>query len=145
MKRALAAALLLFACRGQEPPPPPAPAPPANVAERSSLADLTRGAVVVWRSGETLLENSALAAIDGEQGSDWENIPDDYPQSLIVALGAPARIERVGIRTHATAFFVPKEIAFETSMDGAAFQPLATLHANATADPQWLDVRPAEA
>ncbi len=146
MKRALAAALLLvFACRGQEPPSPPPDQPSSDAAERSGLADLTRGAVVVWRSGEALLENSALAAIDGERSSYWASMPNDYPQSLVVALGAPARVERIGIRALNTAFFVPKEIAFETSMDGAAFQPLATLHVNVTLDPQWIVVRPTDA
>ncbi|HEY6139795.1 MAG TPA: discoidin domain-containing protein [Thermoanaerobaculia bacterium] len=146
MKRALAAAVLvLFACRGQEPPPPPPVAPPSDAAERSGLADLTRGAVVVWRSGEALLENSAIAAIDGERSSYWGNMPNDYPQALVVALGAPARIERVGIRSLSTAYFVPKAIAFETSMDGAAFQPLAMLHPQVTLEAQWIDVRPANA
>ncbi|HKS25394.1 MAG TPA: discoidin domain-containing protein [Thermoanaerobaculia bacterium] len=148
MKRALAAAvLLLFACRGREsaPPPPPPAALPSDAAERSSLTDLTRGAVVVWRSGEALLENSAIAAIDGELGSYWANMPNDYPQSLVVALGAPARIERVGIRSFGKPFFVPKETTFESSKDGVAFQPLATLHPTPSPDPQWVDVRPTDA
>jgi hypothetical protein len=145
MKRALAAAaLLLFACRGQEPPPAP-PAPPSDAVERTSLTDITRGAVVVWRSGEALLENSAIAAIDGERGSFWASVPNDYPQSLVVALAAPARIERVGIRSLDRAQYIPKEARFETSMDGVAFRPLATLHANVTPEPQWVDVRPADA
>jgi F5/8 type C domain len=142
--RLAAAALILFACRGKAPAPPPAP-PPSNDAERSSLADLTRGAAIVWRSGEALLENSAIAAIDGERASYWASLPNDFPQSLIVALGAPARIERVGVRAPGNDYFVPKEIVFETSMDGAAFRPLATLRTKVTLEPQWIDVRPADA
>jgi len=145
MKRALAAAVLvLFACRGKEPPPQP-PAPPSDAVERSSLTDLTRGAVIVSRTGEVLLESSALAAIDGDRNSFWGSMPDDYPQSFVLALGAPARIERVGIRTIDNIFFVPKETVFETSSDGVAFQPLATLHGKVIADPQWVDVRPTDA
>ena len=77
MKRALAAALLLlFACGGDEPPKPPGIpkksviiAPPNDDAERASLANFGRGSTIVARTGEAILESSALAAIDGEPAS----------------------------------------------------------------------------
>jgi hypothetical protein len=153
MKRALAAALLLlFACGGDEPPKPPGIPkksviipPPNDDAERSSLLNLGRGSTVVSRTGEAFLESSALAAIDGEPASAWVNMPKDFPQSLVVALAAPARIEAIGFRTPAKAVYIPKEIVVERSMDGRTFQPLATFHAKPTEAPQWLGVQPVDA
>jgi len=153
MKRALAAALLLlFACGGDEPPKPPGIPkksviipPPNDDAERASLLNFGRGSTVIARTGEAILESSALAAIDGEPASAWVNMPKDFPQSLVVALAAPARIEAIGIRTPAKSAYVPKEIVVETSMDGRTFQPLATFHAKPIGAPQWLDVKPVDA
>ena len=154
MKFALAAALLvLFAC-GPEPPPPKPPGtpkkpffvpPPNDDAERSSLLSLGRGSTVVSRTGEAILESSALAATDGDPTSSWMNMPKDFPQSLVAALAAPARIEAIGIRTPDKAAHIPKRIVVETSMDGRTFQPLATFQPKPTDTPQWLDVPPADA
>ena len=151
MKRVLAAAvLLLIACgRPEAPPGPPKERfilpPRPDDAERSSLVNIARGATVVWRSSEALLESSAIAATDGERATTWTTLPNDAPQSLVVALGAPARIDKLGIRTPEGAFFVPRDVVVEASMDGRAFQPLGTLHGKTTEEPQWLDVKPADA
>lgn len=146
-RRALAAALLLlFACRGREPAPKQSLAPPPQTdeAERSSLVNLARGAAVVSRTSEALLDSSAIAAIDGDRVTSWLTMPGDFPQSLVVALAAPARIDRVGVRTTSQVFFRPKEVVFEASMDGRAFRPLATIQCKID-EPQWLDVPPADA
>ncbi|HEV2722690.1 MAG TPA: discoidin domain-containing protein [Thermoanaerobaculia bacterium] len=154
MKRAIAAAvlLLLFGCDVEQPPKPPGPPkkpfvlPPASDdAERSSLVNLGHGSVVVHRSGEVVLEMSAMAAADGDPATFWGNLPKDYPQSLDIALAAPARIDKVGVRTPAKPYLVAKEIVFETSMDGRTFQPLATMRPKAQDEPQWMDVKPADA
>src|SRR5256885_381888 len=153
MKLAIAASLvLLFACGPEPPPKPPgmpkAPffvAPPNDDAERSSLVNLGRGSTVASRPGEAVLESSALAAIDGDPASSWINMPKDFPQSLVVALAAPARIEAIGLRTLAKAAYIPKKIVVETSMDGRTFQPRATFQPKPSDAPQWLDVQPVDA
>jgi len=145
MKRALAAALfLLLACRGEQPASPKqdaAAAPPSDEAERSSLTNLAYGATIASRTGEAVLETSAIAAIDGDPVTYWLNPPNDFPQSITIELAAPSRIDKVGVRPHEKAAYGAKELVFETSMDGRAFQPLATVPGNKL----WTDVRPADA
>ena len=145
MKRALAAALfLLLACRGEQPAsqkPDEVPGPPSDEAERASLTNLAYGATIASRTGEAVLETSAIAAIDGDPVTYWLNPPNDFPQSITIELAAPSRIDKVGIRAHEKAAFGAKELVFETSMDGRTFQPLATV----TGNKLWTDVRPAEA
>jgi hypothetical protein len=156
MTRALVAAalvlLLAASCGPEEPPKPPGVpktsviAKPANdAAERASIANFGHGATVVWRSGEALLETSALATIDGDPTSYWTNLPNDFPQALTIALAAPARIEQVGVRAFDKAVNDPKETVFEVSTDGRTFRPLATLRVKPAGDPQWLDVQPTDA
>ena len=150
MKRALAAAVLLLLCGCDiEPPGPPKKPfilPPApDDAERSSLVNLAHGATVVSRTGEALLEMSAIAAIDGDGATYWATLPKDFPQSLVIALAAPSRIDKVGARTPEKPYLIAKEIVFETSMDGRVFQPLATLRVKPASAPQWMDVRPTDA
>jgi hypothetical protein len=154
MKRAVAAAfLLLLACGGVESPPPPPGLPkktviippPSDEAERSSIVNIAYGSVVVSRTGEALLETSAMAAIDGDPATAWQNAAGDFPESLVVALAARTRIEKVGMRTPSKISFLPKDVVFETSIDGRTFQPLATLAAKKVSEAQWLDVRPTDA
>lgn len=148
MKRliALAAALLLVQCAK------PRPAVPAeqkklvdDAQERMSLLDLTRGTAVVTRSGEALLEVSALRAIDGDPGSFWMTPPHELPQSMVVALPARSRIEQVGIRTVAGGGFTAKHVLFESSTEGRQFTPLTTITSADSNDAQWFSVTPSEA
>ncbi len=114
-------------------------------AERASLLDLAHGATVTDRTGEAMLEVSALRAIDGDPASFWMTPPHDLPQSMIIALPARSRIDKVGIRTIAKGGFTANHVAFECSLDGRAFTPLATIKSADTSDPQLFDVKPAEA
>ena len=165
MTRAAAAAiLLLFACRGEQPAPPSKPVnaaavPRPDVPESGSLTNFAYGATIASRTGEAMLERSAIAVIDGDPSTHWLAPGSDFPQSITIELAAPSRIERVGIRGPEKAPLAGKEIIFETSMDGRAFRPLGTLPVKTSApreqkladtapapEPQWLGaLQPVEA
>ncbi|MEA2239029.1 MAG: type domain [Thermoanaerobaculia bacterium] len=112
--------------------------------EQSSLLDISRGATIVSRTGEFMLPASAMNTIDGEIATFWSSPPRDFPQSIVIALGARSRIDRIGIRSLAGGFEV-KSAAFETSLDGTAWQPLATITSKHADVALWQDVSPAEA
>lgn len=155
MRRAAAFALVAvaaFACsREPQSPPPPKPAaglqrldekPPDDSADRASIVSLARGSVITSRTGEALLELSALRAIDGDTVSAWMSPPQDLPQSMTIALAARTRVERVGFRNNPQ---IPvKTVAVEGSTDGTTFRPLTSLVSSETRDAQWSDVTPVE-
>lgn len=116
---------------------------PEDDVERTSILSLARGATVTFRTGEILLDNSALRAIDGDPMSFWIGPPNDLPQSMIIALPARTRIERVAIRTDEAA--PANHILLERSLDGSTFEPLVTVTPKANLDAQWFEVTPAEA
>ncbi len=135
MKRALFLAFaLLAACRRETPRPPAAPKIPVvnESDERGSVTNIVRGTTIVSRTGEALFETSAADVIDGDPGSYWLNPPRDLPQSIVIALPARARIDRVGLRTaaHGT---TANRVKFESSRDGAAWQTLTDVTAAETA------------
>jgi hypothetical protein len=147
---ALLALLLIASCAA-----PPAPErasvqgsdkPPSDIInEQSSLLDITRGATIVSRTGEAMLITSAINTIDGEIGSFWAPPPRDYPQSIVIALGARSRIDRIGFRTLVEGAYQANHLTFERSLDGTAWQPLGTMTARQVSEAQWLDVTPSEA
>ena len=151
MRRALAFLLVAFACAKQ----PAAPAkqnpnirnlivpPPTDKAERTSIASVANGAVVIARTGELFLDNSALRLVDGDPLSAWMPPPHDLPQTITIQLAARTRIEKIGIRTDEE--LPAKTVVVETSTDGAAFKPLLTMTANKSIDEKWFDVTPTEA
>ena len=149
MRRALflLALLAVAACR-REAPRPAAPPPNAELlddsAERASLTNIVRGATIISRTGESFLGVAADAAIDGNPSTYWANPANDFPQSMVIGLPARARIERVGLRTPKRDF-TANHVRFEGSLDGAAWQPIATVTAAEKATPQWFNVPPAEA
>jgi F5/8 type C domain len=152
--RALLALLLILSCAQPAPkraiarrPQKPGPyvLPTDTVNERTSLLDITRGATIVSRTGEAMLVTSAISIIDGQIGTFWTPPPRDYPQSIVVALGARSRIDRVGFRTLTEGGYEANHLTFERSLDGAAWQPLATMTARQIDQAQWLDVAPSEA
>jgi F5/8 type C domain-containing protein len=144
------AAVVLFAIACAKPEGPKPPAPPveetvADTAERMSICDVARGGTIVSRTGEAVLDISAMQTIDGDPGSFWMTPLHDLPQSITIALPARARIEKVGIRTTAKGGFGANHVTFETSIDGRAFSPVASITSKATEDAQWVDVSPVEA
>jgi hypothetical protein len=138
----------LAACR-REAPPRQQPAAEAGAAtrdddERASLTNIARGATIVSRTGEAFLGVAADAVIDGDPTTFWLNPPRDLPQSIVIALPARARIDRVGLRTPKIEF-TANHVQFETSLDGIAWRPLTNVTAAAKAAAQWFDVTPVEA
>jgi len=143
--------LLLAACANETPAPPPGPPkkpiiipPPSDAEERSSIIDIARGTIVISRTGEALLEKSALAAIDGDPLTAWQNPPADLPQSIVIGFPAKTRIEKIGIRSTREVFPL-KEVTIESSTDGKRFTPLAHVTLDDKNDVQWRDVTPVDA
>lgn len=143
--RRLAIALLLIAACAPEKPAPEAPQSPTDAAERLSLMEITRGATVVARTGEVMLDFSPVRTIDGDPGSFWMNPPGDLPQSMTFALAVRSRIDKVGIRTPAGGGFTAGHVTFEGSSDGRTFTPLITARCSDTKDAQWFDIKPFDA
>jgi hypothetical protein len=134
IRRALLAAFLAASC-SRPAPPPAAPAknpldtlPKDVINEQQSLADIARGASIVSRTGESLLQVSALSTIDGSIPTSWMSPPHDFPQSITIGLAARSRIDRVGFRSLRGAFEA-NHLTFERSIDAA----------------QWTGVAPTEA
>ncbi|MEA2327841.1 MAG: hypothetical protein QOE68_2800, partial [Thermoanaerobaculia bacterium] len=122
--RALLALLLIASCsrpapKGAARPALPGKLPTDIISERSSLLDITRGATIVSRTGEATLLTSAIATIDGEMVTFWTPPPHDYPQSIVIALAAPSRIDRVGFRSLTALQYEANHVNFERSLDGA--------------------------
>ena len=118
------------------------PGPLTDTAERESVLELAHGATVISRTGELLLQNSALQAIDGDPASFWVNPPGDLPQSMTIELAAPARIDKLGLRTVANGAFTANHVTFAASSDGRTFTPVLTAKAKDSNDAQWFDVKP---
>ena len=148
MKRLAIIVLLLVAC-AQEQPAPQAPvvtaAAPTDAAERENLLEAVRGATITSRTGEVLLDFSALRVLDSDPGSFWMNPPGDLPQSFTIALPAHSRIDKVGIRTISHGGFTAGHVMFESSMDGKSFTPVITLKSADTDNAQWFEVKPFDA
>jgi hypothetical protein len=152
VKRLLAAAALLvaLACReqGQAPatgttaPPPPVP---SDADERTNLLNMAFGASVVSRTAELTLDHSAIRAIDGDPASGWVSPPNDTEQTIVFALPAPARIDKVGIRAYAAPQTRAKTLTFEISEDGMNFVTAATPSTEAKSEVQLFDIKPATA
>jgi hypothetical protein len=148
--RAFLAVLLIASCSRPAPQHAAAASPPSKlptdiVNERSSLLDVTRGATIVSRTGEAMLIFSAINTIDGGIGTFWIPPPHDYPQSIVIALAAPSRIDRVGFRSLTGHHDDANHLTFERSLDGVNWQPLASMTSQKVDKAQWTDVAPAEA
>lgn len=151
----LLAVLLMTGSTKQEPAAPAHPRPrsalsfqtkaPDDTPERQSLLDLSRGASIESRTGESMLQFSALQAIDGDPGSWWATPPHDLPQSMIVALPARSRIDAVGIRTIEGGSYTARHVQFDVSLDGRRFTPLVTIKSADSGDAQCFNVRPTAA
>ena len=117
--------------------------PPTDNAERTSVASVAKGAVIIARTGELFLDSSALRLVDGDPLSSWMPPPRDLPQSITIRLAARTRIEKVGIRAEEE--LPAKNVLVESSVDGATFKPLVTMTASKSVDEKWFDVSPTEA
>jgi len=148
--RAFLALLLIASCSRPAPEhheqtPFASKLPTDIVNERSSLIDITRGATIVSRTGEAALVTSAINTIDGEMATFWTPPPRDYPQSIVIALAAPSRIDRVGFRSLTGLHAEANNVTFDASMDGASWQPLAAMTSRRIDTAQWIDVTPVNA
>src|SRR6266545_7214875 len=148
MRRVVLLAVLIGACRGAPAPPPARAAegggaPRRNDSERGNLLNIALGASVVSRTAELTLDWSALRAIDGDPVSAW-NSPsyDAKDQSIVFALPARTRIEKLGIRTEKEESLRAATLQVDSSMDGVNFAPLASLKLVPTGDLQLFSVRP---
>ena len=137
--------MAVAACRREAPRPaaPPAEAAADDSAERASLTNIVHGATIISRTGESFLGVAADAVIDGYPTTFWANPSGEFPQSVVIGLPARARIERVGLRTSDR--YPANHVQFEGSLDGAAWQPMATITAAPKETPQWFNVPPSEA
>ena len=146
---AFLAVLLIASCSRTAPKPAaqshdPGKLPTDIINEQSSLLDISKGATVVSRTGEAMLATSAVKTIDGDLGSFWSSPSHDVPQSIVIALGARSRIDRVGLRSLVQGGFGANHVTIESSLDGAAWQPLATITSQHVSEGQWLNVAPAQ-
>ncbi len=134
----------------------PAPTPPVEEvvtredlktidAERGNLLNMATGASVVSRTGEMTLDNSAVAAIDGESGTGWGAPPADIDQTIVFALPSMTRIEKVGILTPRADSLRINNLRLETSSDGTTFVKLAEPALTSDADSQMFPVTPVDA
>jgi len=135
---------LIVAC---EVPPEPAPAAPARALtpeEANNLLDLGRGASVISRTGELSLEQSALHPIDGIRQSFWASPPRSSSDTLVFALAAPSRIDRIGITPTANGA-PPLRVRFERSSDGKSWTEVAVLDVPSGPSPFYANMPPFEA
>lgn len=153
-----AALLLLSACPSSHEPatkstaPPPAQKRPEEMpsssddsVERTSLATLANGAVLIDRTGESYLELSALNLIDGNPDSLWLAPPHDMPQSVVVELATRTRVTSIGFRSVAKGDFHLRDARVEAMTANGAFATIATVKLTDSHDAQWFDVPPTEA
>jgi hypothetical protein len=133
--------LATAACQRAPEPPPPPPKPAAKTAteedtqpiaapteeiDGDNLLNIAYGASVVSRTAELNLENSAVHAIDGLSYTLWTSSPDGPRQALTFSLGAPSRIERLGVTTNAKDQS-PAQLRFEASSDARTWREVATM------------------
>ena len=150
----LAALAVLLRCGGDETPAPPAPPPqkpellhakgPDDSDDRNNLLNFAHGAVVVSRTGEVSLQNSAQNAIDGDPSTAWLSPPDETDQSIVVALPGRARIRSVGLLIGEEVYVHPKSVEFELSTDGKTFKPAASFEVPPSGR-NIVDITPADA
>lgn len=113
-------------------------------AERVNLLNIAYGGSVVSRTAELTLDQSALRPISGIPDSSWNSPPNDGKQQTIVyALPALSRIEKVGVKTPRAPLFHVASVQVDASSDGKQFAPLATIKlADTTDDLQLFPVDP---
>ena len=134
-----AAVILLTACEEKGAPLSRPATAPNKAAPSRNVLDFGLGAAVVSRTGELTLESSALRAIDGDAVSAWTSPTNDIEQTLVFSLPAPARIEKIGVRTPLAPHSRMAAMNVEASADGIEFSALANLRLEKTDQMQWFD------
>lgn len=112
--------------------------------DSDNLLNVARGAAVVSRTGEYDLASSALHAIDGMSYTTWVTPPNRVDQTLVFSLGAPSRIDRLGVTATLPGKQRP-DIRFSASLDGKTWREVFTMRPVAQRDPQITAVTPFEA
>jgi len=148
--------LLAAACKREPwvPKAPPKPTPAQvrqahidqgadDSSERQNLLNTARGAAVVDRTAEYMLDNGAVRAIDGDPSSDWISPLGDPLQTLTFSFAAKSRIEKLGISS--PPIYGVKTVTFETSLDGTHFTRAAQHVFERRKGEQLFDVTPADA
>ena len=95
-------------------------------AQPMHIGSLAAGAVVVDRSGEYNLINSALASFDGSAEVAWWSPATDPKQWLILRLPSEARVERVNL-VRQEVDETATSVMIESSVDGTAWTELGIL------------------
>jgi hypothetical protein len=136
---ALTSILVLSACdRSTTEPPEPAILRDSG----SNLLTMLNGATVVARTGEASLGLSAIHAIDGDHSTVWATPPGDLQQTVTIALGREAVIQRIGIHFGSLRASLPaRALLFEGSSGGTEFAPLGTIEAEPKPE-NWLAIEP---
>jgi hypothetical protein len=154
VKRLLAAACLA-AASCSESPEPPAPSPSTPKAAEGfqiepdidvdNLLSIARGAVVISRTGELNLNESALHAADGLPSSTWSLPPGGPNQTAVFALAAPAHVQSLGVSVTKSEEAVPQRVRISLSSDGRQWNEALVMEPKAQESPQVVSVTPAEA
>jgi hypothetical protein len=148
-------AILLTACSPTETPTTSntSTIPPTDLDMRSDHVDIDRdnllniasGAALVSRTAEMDLESSAVSAMDGMQNTRWSTPSWGPSQTAVYSLGAPSRVERLGITTYAPETEVPDQVRFDASLDGTNWSEVLALPARKSNDEQAAAVKPFDA
>lgn len=144
----LAACMLVLTAACSRPAEPQKKAPPVAAVKPvtpPNLLEISRGAAVVSRTGEALLTASALRAIDGDDHTMWVCPPGDPDQTLVYALPARSRIDKLGVRIGEKEQFRATSLQFDLSLDGTNFTPAKTFVPKLSQDPQLVGITPTEA
>jgi len=116
---------------------------PDDSDDRNNLLNFAHGAVVISRTGEVSLQNSALYAIDGDPATAWLSPPHEPGQSLVFALPATSRVRSVGLRIVGPTYTHPKSVDFELSPDGRSFLKIASFDVPENGS-HTIDITPAD-
>lgn len=115
--------------------------------EGLNLLSLLRGTTIVDRSGEISFEFASMMAIDGHPTTSWSSPPRNLEQWLVAELPVRSRVDAVGLDlgTFASAPALPKELSFETSLDGIDWSAAGTFEFTTERGNQLHGIDPTEA
>ncbi len=144
----LLASALLMATSCQKPAATVDISPPRSTPSAydspDNLLQLIRGVVVTERSGEMMLERSALNAVDGDPTLFWSSPPSSGPQTMRVALPALTRLTAIGGSNGTPAFRWRALRSFRlfTSLNDKTWTPAGVFVFRGQANHQLLEITP---